>query len=173
MCNNNEIIIRQARFTISDVSGFLKKIRMIGEEYNVRITCFNRESVAGRRHVLSAVNHAIRSFESGDPISRSIEIEALLYAAGTRQTGMIGPFGVHTGENEVYICSVPNDPVVLELCMQQMISADAEDWEGMTPKKKQHLIEIFNITQQELSIVPEEKFIDLVMERVALLDIYR
>jgi KEOPS complex subunit Cgi121 len=171
--NTFKTTIRQARYTIMDLPGFLKFIRATGKRFDTKIICFNRASMAGKKHALSAVAHALRSFESGDPISRSIEIEALLYAGGTRQTGLIGPFGIHEGENELFICSIPDSPQALEICIDLMMPADNEEWDELTPEKRTKLAKLFAIPLDELSVVPEEKFGDLVLERVALLDVYR
>jgi KEOPS complex subunit Cgi121 len=47
------------------------------------------------------------------------------------------------------------------------------DWESIDPAKRARLAELFGITPEEILVVGEARFRDLVLERVALLDVYR
>jgi len=54
-----------------------------------------------------------------------------------------------------------------------MASADDEDWEGIPPEKRKYLMSLFAITEEEIALCGEERLEDLVIERVALLEINR
>ena len=41
------------------------------------------------------------------PISNSFEMEALLFAAGSRQCLVAALFGIQEGENRIFVCSYP------------------------------------------------------------------
>ncbi|MFH0967214.1 MAG: KEOPS complex subunit Cgi121 [Methanobacteriota archaeon] len=164
-----DILVRQIRVTISDIPAFLTELRQIGVKHQCTLICFNHEVMAGRRHVLSAVIHAKRAFAEGQEISRTLEVESLLYAAGTRQTGLIGAFGIHTGLNECYFCIVPARYEVYDEFSEKVEDAGNEDWEVIEPDKKRHLCQIFGITNAELAITGREQLQDLILERVALL----
>lgn len=165
--------IHQVRFMVTDLSSFLREIRLTGSSCGCSFIFFNRQVMAGRRHVTASVAHALRSFASGDPISRSIEVEALLYAAGTRQTGLIGPFGVHEGENDCYLCVVPVSAGAARRLNHLIQSADEEDWEIISDEKVEQLAALFGITREELEITGRDRIVDLVIERVALLVVNR
>jgi KEOPS complex subunit Cgi121 len=47
------------------------------------------------------------------------------------------------------------------------------DWEELDPAKRARLAILFSITAEEIAVVGEARFRDLVLERVALLDVYR
>ncbi|HWQ66024.1 MAG TPA: KEOPS complex subunit Cgi121 [Methanospirillum sp.] len=168
-----ERIICQVRFEVLDIPGFLKELRRVGKKYQCSIICFNREAMAGRRHVTSALWHAERSFLSGEGISRSLEVESLLYAAGTRQTGLIGSFGIHEGINECYLSIVPDHAEAYDDLTSLMEENGDEDWEIISPQKEERLIEFFGITDLEICVVGRERVVDLVLERVALLTVNR
>lgn len=168
-----DLEIYQVRGMVSGLKSFLADLRAIGSRHGCSIVCFNREAMAGRRHVREAVRHAVRSVSSGTLISRSPEVEALLFAAGTRQTGLIGPFGVHEGENECYLCLIPPSPDARTELTPLMASADDEDWKGIPPEKRKYLMSLFAITEEEIALCGEERLEDLVIERVALLEINR
>ena len=166
--------IRAARCTIEDRDAFLHMIREIARQYHINIICFNADMLAGRRHAESAVRHAVRSFEAGDHISNTLEMEALLYAAGSRQCSTAATFGFHEGENHLWICSYPSSATGWEALASVMHYVEGELFEGMDQKKQESLMQLFNITADELgSLESTDRISDLVLERVALLDVIR
>ena len=64
--------------------------------------------LASRAHAQSAVEHAVRSYQEGTAISNTIEMESLLYTAGSRQCNIASSFGVHNGVNHLYVCWYPS-----------------------------------------------------------------
>ena len=163
----------QVRFEVDDLPAWLTKFRNIGTEEQTHIICFNRHMVAGKRHVQGALQFAHRAFTSGEQIARSVEVEALLYAAGTRQTGLIGSFGIQKGMNECYLCLMPPQEKALQKIRDLVTLVDEEDWEEIPAEKNELLRKIFGITEAELGVTREGQFIDLILERVALLTINR
>jgi len=128
--------------------------------------------IAGKRHVRKAVFNAVRSFRQGNPISNTLEMEALLYAAGTRQCAIASSFGIHEGENRIYVCCYPVQNEVwkdLSLCLELTEENDEE----MDQQKQARLITIFEISDKELETVGKERITDLILERVALLNAIR
>ena len=95
------------RCTIRDLAAFLRDLRAVAADHDTHIICFNADMIAGRVHALSAVARAVRAFEEGDTISNTLEMESLLFAAGSRQCNIAASFGIHEGENRVYICCFP------------------------------------------------------------------
>jgi KEOPS complex subunit Cgi121 len=128
--------------------------------------------IAGERHVRKAVFNAVRSFRQGNPISNTLEMEALLYAAGTRQCAIASSFGIHDGENRIYVCCYPAHNEVweaLSLCLE----LTEENEEEMDQQKLERLVTLFEISDSELETVGKERITDLVLERVALLNAVR
>jgi KEOPS complex subunit Cgi121 len=167
------VLVRQIRVTISDSPEFLAELRQIGTKYKCVLICFNRDVISGYAHVQTAVMHAERAFAEGQAISRTLEVESLLYAAGTRQTSLIGAFGVHSGSNECYLCISPGKSAAYADILDRVSDADHEDWEGIDPEKKWRLQKIFGITDAELAITGDNRIEDLILERVALLAVNR
>jgi KEOPS complex subunit Cgi121 len=166
--------IRAARCCISDKTGFLQILKEIAERCNTHIICFNADMLAGRRHAESAVFHAIRSFRSGNAISNTLEMEALLYAAGSRQCSVASSFGLHDGENRLWVCCYPLRMEVWE-SLRTVMHIEDYDFPGeMDQKKWKILMQLFGITPEELASLDNTDLIgDLVLERVALLDVVR
>ena len=164
--------IRQATMTVDDRSEFLLLIQSIARKHSTHIICFNADNMAGHRHVKAALHYAQRSFSSGKCISNSFEMEALLFAAGSRQCNTAVSFGIHEQENAVFVCSCPvNGNVWEELSHHMHFVSDA--WEEITPEKEERLRSFFCTTPEELVMVGSERIVDLVLERIALLEVCR
>src|SRR5271157_132835 len=99
--------VRQVEFTITDLHSYLHHLRDLSARFGSHIICFNAEMVSGKAHVSMALSHAYRAEKKGTRISGSIEIEALLYAAGSRQIIDGAKFGLHEGMNRAYLCLCP------------------------------------------------------------------
>ncbi len=158
--------------TVEDRSEFLSLIQSIARKNSTHIICFNADNMAGHRHVKAALHYAQRSFSSGKCISNSFEMEALLFAAGSRQCNLAVSFGIHEQENAVFVCSYPVNGNVWEELSHHMHFV-SEAWEEITPEKEERLRSIFSITPEEIVMVGIERIVDLVLERIALLEVYR
>lgn len=166
--------IRPAQCVISDKAAFLSNIQEIARKFDVRIVCFNADLLAGRRHAEAAVRHAVRSFEAGKNISNTLEMEALLYAAGSRQCSVALSVGIHSGENRLWICCYPFSEEVWDALRPVLPWGGGDAWEDINDKKRERLIQFFGITPDELgSLEKADRITDLVLERVAFLDVIR
>jgi KEOPS complex subunit Cgi121 len=167
-----EYTILQFRAEIEESEEFLRNVREISLRYGVSVIFFDASMMAGIAHVRSSLFHALRAFREERTISNSLEMEALLYACGSRQCQHAVRFGIHTGSNEAYLCICPGrDDAVVELLKFGEICD--ENWEILEPEKMGRLREIFGITQEEVDMVGISRLAELVLERVALLEVYR
>ena len=165
--------IRAATCFIEDQAAFLRKIRTIAESFDTHIICFNASMLAGQRHARAALHHAVRSFHEGSMVSNTLEMEALLNAAGSRQCTIAARFGVHSGENQMYICCYPVRDGIWEDLFLLLNFRGKEDTDVIDPQKQAYLMELFGITPQELATTSGDRIVDLVLERIALLEVYR
>ncbi len=165
--------IRQVILEIDDVDRFLLILKSLGERTHTHIIIFNSEMMAGRKHVTSALSHAIRADTGKRRISNRLEMEALLYASGSRQCINGMKFGVHAGTNRSYLCLCPwKEPAWSEL--SKISSPCSDDWDTISSEKARLLMDLFEITSVEVEAAGGiQKIRDLVLERVALLDAYR
>jgi KEOPS complex subunit Cgi121 len=164
--------IRQARMNVGDRTDFLQTIRAIALKHSTHIVCFNAENMAGFRHAEAAMHYAKRSFYSGKPISNSFEMEALLFAAGSRQCNRATLFGIHEYDNRIFVCTYPaNEHVWLDLSVHMDFVTGVDD--EIKGDKEQRLKAFFDITDEELVVVGRTRIIDLILERLALLEVNR
>jgi KEOPS complex subunit Cgi121 len=163
--------IRTATFCVKNCEKFLYTLRMIARGHETMIVCFDANLLVGRQHAEAAMYHAVRSFYGEAAIANSLEMEALLYASGTRQCSSATMFGVHNGENNSYVCCCPSRKNAWIALQQLMVFGD-NDWETLDSEKRSRLKILFSISDEELSTVGDLRFSELVLERVALLDAY-
>jgi KEOPS complex subunit Cgi121 len=164
--------IIQFGIEIKNPDKYLRRVREIGKRFGVVIILFNSDVMAGIHHVRSALQHAFRAFDNGTAISNSLEMEALLYASGSRQCQIGVRFGVHAGRNNVYLCVCPeNKEALRELLKDGEVVVG--DWEALSQEKMSRLMDLFGITPVELEVAGTFRITDLVLERVALLEVYR
>jgi KEOPS complex subunit Cgi121 len=165
--------IRPARCSVRDPATFLRDLRAIAANHDTRIICFNADMIAGRVHAAAAVARAVRACEGGITISNTLEMEALLFAAGSRQCSIAASFGIHVGENRVYICCYPGRPEVW-IALEPLFSLARESWDTIDPEKMRYLMDLFSISSEEITAAGgKDRIVDLVLERVALLQVMR
>jgi KEOPS complex subunit Cgi121 len=165
--------VRAAWCTIADRPAFLCDLQKIAASHDTHIICFDADMIAGRVHATAAVAHAVRAFQEGENISNTLEMEALLYVAGSRQCNIAVSFGIHEGRNKVYICCSPvRDDIWKDL--EPLVQFVDESWDRIDQEMVRRLMKNFSITPDEIVAAGgEDRIVELVLERTALLQVLR
>jgi KEOPS complex subunit Cgi121 len=169
---NAACTIRYAEVTVAEPEVLLKVLRAIADTTGSRIICFDADKLAGRAHAEAALCHARRSFAAGEAISHTFEMEALLYAAGSRQCSTAITFGLHKGGNHLYVCCCPAPEGIWGL-LSAHLEFRTDPGDDLSPAKAARLRDLFAISSEELAATGEKRLQDLVLERVALLDVIK
>ncbi|NIA09454.1 MAG: hypothetical protein GWP10_06940 [Nitrospiraceae bacterium] len=168
------IVIISGTVKINDNNIFIKQLSDIARGYNITVQALNADLLSGARHIQFAVEKAIRSFESGKNIANNPGMEIMLYASGGRQIEKALDLGVKRGENRVAIVLVGEnvtDESVIDI--KNLLDSEDASIVDYSDSKKEDLLNIFNITAAELEAVGEDKIPELVLERVALVDVIK
>jgi KEOPS complex subunit Cgi121 len=124
------------------------------------------EMVSGMDHLRSALYHAARAIKDGRNSSDSLAMETLLYASGERQlSAAIKKMSPDETSDRIVVARLRG--TALE---------PASDWELVPEKSGDQALESltkFGISKREVETVRDAKAIDLVLERVALVDILK
>ncbi|MDI6885088.1 MAG: KEOPS complex subunit Cgi121 [archaeon] len=168
--------------SISDVDVFLSRLKAIAHKYAVTIQAMDAELIAGEEHIKSAVEKAIRALKRKRSITSDLGLEILLYASGRRQIERALRMGVTEGEKKVAIVIVDErgekdlevvaEEVKRKIGIEEVPIRELES-ELSNSNKKERIKEFYNITEDEVNAVGEEKVKMLVLERVALLDVLK
>ena len=143
----------------------------MSEEYNIVIQVFDADLVFGKNHLISASEHATRAFERGKNSTNSLAMEILLYASGERQIQKsIQKLGVKKGKTKIAFVfdGKISDENIDNALGSLDLSRDDKVLEGDI-----NTLRKFGITQQELITVPEDKHGDLILEKIAMVDVIK
>lgn len=146
----------------------LEEAVKIAEDLNVEILLMDADMVFGKIHIESAVEHAARAFENETNTATSRMMEVMLYASGERQLSTaIKKMGIKDKTERIAV--IVSDSKKLEEVMDSLdIRRDDTVLEG-----KVENLPAFGITEKEISSVQKERVLDLVLERVALVDLIK
>lgn len=147
---------------------FLKKIKEISTGKNFAIQALDADKLACKEHLIFAIEKAQEAFKKGTNIANDLAKEIMLYAAGTRQINRAVKIGVHDGWNNIVIAAV-GDLIELPV-FNEIMPHDVLQYSG---SKDSALRDIFNITEKEIEAAGSDKIPELVLERVALVDIMK
>lgn len=162
------IHILEGMIFINNMDEFLYKIKKISKDKNVVMQALDADKLACEEHLRFAVEKAINSFKTGRNIAGDLSKEVMLYAAGTRQISKAMKLGIHNGQNNIALVVVGDGSALSGF--NEIIPMPVLQYHE---SKKETLMEIFNITAEEIEAVGEEKIPELVLERVALLDVIK
>jgi KEOPS complex subunit Cgi121 len=160
-----------AKGNISDLDKFLKQIGNFSQKNKVTIQAFDADTIFGKDHLVSAVEHAVRAMNRKTNTTNSLEMEILLYASGERQLKLAIPkMGVKEGNVNVAFAIVDktSEKSVNEMLKMLSLVRDDKILEGSKDTLKK-----FGITEDEIKTVTKAKYGDLILEKVAMVDIIK
>jgi KEOPS complex subunit Cgi121 len=165
------IKINGAKGEIENIDDFLEKINSFAKENNVMIQVFNSDLIFGEKHLISAFKHAQRAFDTKRNTTNSLEMELLLYAAGERQLKIAIPkMGIKKGNSNIALFFYGNnlDDIVDIFLKKFSLKLDDKLLKGDLNTLKK-----FGIKDSEIGTVKDKKHGDLILEKVALVDIIK
>lgn len=168
--------IAGAKGFISDVDQFLNQINHFSNEHNLVIQVLNAEMIYGRLHLLSAVTHAVRAMETKTNTTNSLGMEVLLYASGERQLKLAIPkMGVKKGKNEIaLICMIPaSQDITPESLINDLVTFLNFKRDDTVLEGNRETLLRFGITEKEIETVTKHKYGNLILEKIALVDIIK
>lgn len=162
------MIIFCGTVTVSAVKETIAQINDAADKADSTVVLFDADKIAGFAHIESAVAHAKRSFAEGKQIARSLSMEILVYASGQRQCSLASKFGLHDGENKVYVLILDGDEEKAAALVREIVT----ECEPFAPNEERLKAE-FGITDAEMEAAGENRIEELVIERVALVDAWK
>ncbi|UCH56973.1 MAG: hypothetical protein JSV18_06445 [Candidatus Bathyarchaeota archaeon] len=163
---------------VRDVEGLLARLDEAVSPSVFQI--FDARMVAGWGHLFFATVNAVRAFETGTAISRSLGIEALLYASCRDQISQaLDLMGVTPATERVALLVLADDPGLAKEAFERASRILGEEDDSVLKFKGDKFEEIrgiFGVSDAELEAVGgprEEALTRLLVERGALLPLRR
>ncbi len=161
-----------AKGNIQNIDDFLAKINNFCKENNVAVQVFDAEMIYGKNHLISSYLHAKRAIKEKTNSTNSLAMEILLYASFERQLKLAIPkMGVKKGKKDIAFLLIgdkikENDIQNLldELCLER----DDKVIEGNINTLKK-----LGFKPNELETISKDKYVDLILEKVAMVDIIK
>ncbi|MBM5805070.1 MAG: hypothetical protein FJZ49_03240 [Candidatus Verstraetearchaeota archaeon] len=157
-------------------------LKSVSSDPEVSVQIFGAESVAGYEHLLTAALLSVKAWNARRGLAHSPATEVMLYASGRRQIKeAIGSAGVTEGSRGWVVIVLSNSRAGLNTVGKMFMRYGSEDERlvGLTEDKFQVLIHKYGITKNELAVSEQlsasklEALKSLILERVALSDLYR
>jgi KEOPS complex subunit Cgi121 len=173
------IIIFGACGTIKDTDSFVQHLLLLSKKENLVIQVFDASAIYGKDHLISATIHAQRAFEQGRNSTNSLALEILLYAAGERQIHKaIKKIGVKKGKQQI-VFLLTNDMTqktnkpINKAVIQKLLETFDFILDDKVLEGNRDTLKRFGISEQELLTIPESHYGDLILEKVALVDVIK
>jgi len=173
------ITVLGAHGTINNIDLFVQQLLAFSKEEDLVIQAFDARVIFGKDHLFSATTHAKRAFQQGTNATNSLALEILLYAAGERQIQKaIKKIGVKKGKQQIVFIVTDSvnqkrkgnlDSGVIHRLLKTFHLTVAEE----ALKGDRDTLKRFGIPDHELSTVAEEKYGELILEKVALVDVIK
>jgi len=149
----------------SEIKDYKKIINELAELNNgCIIQLMNAEGIAGRKHVINAAIHAIKSFSRNENIANSLGLEICVRTSGQRQISQaLKMLGIKNGNINVCVVAIDCDDNTL----QRLANLLGERDDVVLEAEEEKLKKIYNITEIEADTAGSVS--DLLIERTALL----
>ena len=173
-----EIIGAQLRAGKLEPEQILKQVQEFSSANQIEIQLFDAEFVFGKDHLVSAFEHAKRAIAQDSAISTSLGMEVLLYAAGEYQIkNAIKKLGLSQNTTKIAFFLAGYQEISGDLINDLFSKLELDGLELERDDEvlmgDRSTLERFGISREELAAVPEDRWLDLVLEKVALLDIIK
>ncbi len=163
-----------AKGKIKKIDDFLEKIGSFAQKNNLIIQAFDAELIFSKNHILSAADHAIRAISRKTSTTNSLEKEILLYVSGERQLKLAIPkVGVKPKNEKIaFVLINYNIPIQNSMIKDflEMLSLVRDD---KVIQGNENTLRRFGIKENEIKTVMKNKYEDLILEKVAMVDIIK
>lgn len=159
-----------------NTENILKQTQELIKDKDIVIQLFDARYIYGKDHIISACEHAKRASAENRAHSSTLAMEILLYAAGEGQIKVaLTKLGLRKNTSEIAIVAVgelgPENDFIKEITgiLNSKSGKIIQDDDVLVGDKE--TLKDFGITTSELAAIPEDQWFDLVLEKVALVDL--
>jgi KEOPS complex subunit Cgi121 len=157
---------------IQNVDKFLKNVGEFAKKHDIIIQAMDADMIYGKIHLNSAFEHAKRAIDQKTNTTNSFEMEILLYASGERQLKLAIPkMGVKKGNaNVAFVLTngTISDKLIENILEQLSLTRNDKVLVG-----DEYTLKKFGINKHEFETVTKAKYGDLILEKVAMVDIIK
>lgn len=161
----------RVRGRVDDVDTLLAVLDETAERYDVFLQACDEAWVFDAAHAESAYLHARRAHDRGEAASRTVGGEFLRYLTGERQVGKAIETGGVKPDQEAFVLVAAGVKAGAAAWRFLDATGRSRDPGGVGPNPE--ALDRLGVTKQERQAVPRDEWGDLVLGRVALVDLER
>lgn len=173
-----QVVISGCR-NIARTASFLAGLKKFGRQHDVALQALHAPHVYGEEHVITAVEHAVRAFRQGTATCNTLDMEVLLYASGHRQIREALDFiGIREGGAAV-VAAVGNTGIpgyegaVSQSAVEHFLRQREVVVDPTVVAGEEAVLTAWDITPAERAVIDKSMYGDLILEKVALVDILK
>jgi KEOPS complex subunit Cgi121 len=157
------------------VDMWMRQLQRTAKSLDMVAQVLDANAVCGRDHLESAFLHAERAMVKGSNLARTMLIEWVLCAAGVRQVDVaFKVVGIRPGTDSFAIMLIADEGLdVSEEAVSSLFSSIGLERDDGVLDCTEEALRILGVGDAELAAVPRDRWSDLALERVALLDLDR
>lgn len=143
----------------------------VASEAGALVQVADADAVCGPDHLRSAARHAVASRARGDGVADDPAMDVLLYAAGVRQiTDALATVGLSEGDEAIGAVAVHPDP---EAVLDRLAADLGGTRDDALLEASEQALEALGLPAAQREAVPRDRWTDLALEQVALLEVDR
>ena len=163
-----------AKGDIQDVDSLLEKVGSFARNQNVIIQLLDADMIYGDNHLISAFEHAKRAMDRKTNTTNSLEMETLLYASGERQLKLAIPkMGIKKGRANIAFVFIDQKSQIPDNLVDEMLKLLNLKRDDQVLQGDENTLKKFGISKNEIKTVTKAKYGDLILEKVAMVDIIK
>ena len=163
-----------AKGNIKNVDNFLKKIGSFAQDHKIIIQVFDADVIYGKNHLISAFEHAKRAMDEKTNTTNSLEMEILLYASGERQLKLAIPkMGVKKDNGRTAFVLVDENEKLSNKLVDDLFNLLSLVRDDNVLEGNENTLKKFGLKENEIKTVKKAKYGDLILEKVAMVDIIK
>ena len=160
--------------SVEHVDMWMRQLQRAAASLDLSAQAMDAGAVCGRVHLESALIHARRAFDRGDNLARTLWVEWVLCAAGVRQVdAAFQRVGITPGTREFAILLLAGDGEIAEEAGDTLLEKLGLERDDDVLACSEEALRRLGVGLAELETVPRDRWTDLALERVALLDLER
>jgi KEOPS complex subunit Cgi121 len=154
---------------------WMRQLQRAAKDHDLVAQVLDATAVCGRVHLESAFLHASRAMERGNNLARTLLIEWVLCAAGVRQVDVaFQRVGVRPGTDRFAVMLIADDDLVPgEEQVAEVLDAAELARNDSVLECDEAALRTLGVGDAELAAVPRDRWPDLALERVAMLELER
>ena len=161
---------------IDQVTDVITRINLYTEEKNVEIQLFDAHMIFGKPHLISAFEHAKRSIQREEKATHSIGMEVLLYASGERQIKKaIKKMGIKKDRYSFVAIFLHSSEFIDEIdtFINEFLTHFHLEKNDSVISPDINMLPEYGIGKQAISSVSKDQVFQLVLEKIALVDVIK